>query len=91
MSEMWANPEEIISVLVWLWDRPGHRQEAAVRPMGERRGRNHELDEAHRPNPPAETGRSKRVYLNQPSFGLQTPILPSLKIMKCERTSKNDL
>ena len=24
----------------WPWDRPGHRQESAVRPMGERRGRN---------------------------------------------------
>ena len=43
VSERWANLEEIINV---PWDRPGHRQEAAVRPMGERRERKPELDEA---------------------------------------------
>ena len=59
MSERWANPEEIISVPVWTWDRLGHWQEVAVRPMGERRGRNHEIDEAPFPKPPAEAGPSK--------------------------------
>ena len=65
VSERRANPEEIFSVLVWPWDRPGHRQEAAVRPVGERRDRNPELDEAPLPKLPAEAGPSKRVYLKQ--------------------------
>ena len=66
VSERWANLEEIINVPVWPRDRPGHRQEAAVRPMGERRGRNHELDTKHPfPKPPAEAGPSKRVYTRQ--------------------------
>ena len=30
----------IINIPVWPWDRPGHQQEVAVRPMGERRERN---------------------------------------------------
>ena len=68
MSERWANPEEIISVLVCPWDRPGHRQEAAVRPVGERRGLSHELDEAPFPKPPAEAGPLKREYLNKSDF-----------------------
>ena len=68
MSERWTNPEEIISVPVWLRDRPGHQQEAAVRPMGERRERNSELDEAPLPKPLAEAGPSKRVYLKQSDF-----------------------
>ena len=42
VSERCANPEEIISVPVWL----GRGQEAAVRPIGERHGRNHKLDKA---------------------------------------------
>ena len=47
----------------------GHRQEAAVRPTGERRGGlNHELHEALLPKPPAEAGPSKRVYLKQFDF-----------------------
>ena len=68
VSERWANPEVIINVPVWPWDRLGHRQEAAVRPMGERRDRNHELDKAPFPKPPAEAGPSKRVYLKQSDF-----------------------
>ena len=68
VPERWTNPEEIINIPVWPWDRPGHRQEAAVRPMGERRDRNHEPDEALLPKPPAEAGPSKRVYLKQSDF-----------------------
>ena len=68
VSERWANPEEIINVPVWPWDRPGHQQEAAVRPTGARRERNHELDEAPLPKPPAEAGSSKRVHLKQSDF-----------------------
>ena len=64
----WANLEEIINVLVWPWDRLGHRQEAAVRPMGGRRERNPELDEAHLPKPPAGAEPSRRVYLKQSDF-----------------------
>ena len=53
--------------------RSGHgtdldRQAAAARPMGERRDRNHEPDEALLPKPPAEAGPSKRVYLKQSDF-----------------------
>ena len=55
VSERWAN-------------RPGRRQEAVVRHMGERHGRDHELDEATLPKPPAETGQSKSVYLKQSDF-----------------------
>ena len=36
--------------------------------MGERRGLNHELDEALLPKPPAEAGPLKRVYLKQSDF-----------------------
>ena len=68
VSEKWANPEEIINVPVWPWDRLGHRQAAAVRPVGERRERNTKLDEALLPKPPADTGPSKRVYLKQSDF-----------------------
>ena len=62
-----ANPEEIINVLVWPL---GHRQEAAVRPMGERRERDRspELDEAPLSKPLAEIFPSKRVYLKQSDF-----------------------
>ena len=67
VSERSANPEEIISVSGHGTDF-GHRQEAAVRPMGERRGLNHELDEALLPKPPASAGPSKRVYLKQSDF-----------------------
>ena len=49
-----ANYEEIISAPLWPCDRLGHRQEAPVRPMEERLGCNHELDEAPLPKPPAE-------------------------------------
>ena len=68
VSERWANPEEIINVPVCPWDRPEHRQEAGVRPMGARRERNHELDEAPFPKPPAGAGPSERVYLKQSDF-----------------------
>ena len=37
VPERWTNPEEIVNIPVWPWDRPGHRQAAAVRSMGERR------------------------------------------------------
>ena len=33
VPERWANPEEIVNIPVWPWDRPGHPQAAAVRPM----------------------------------------------------------
>ena len=56
VPERWTNPEEIVNIPVWPWDRPGHRQAAAVRTMGERRDRNHEPDEAFLPKPPAEAG-----------------------------------
>ena len=46
----------------------GNRQEVAVRPMGERRERNPEMDEAPLHKPPAETRPSKRVYLKQSVF-----------------------
>ena len=65
VPERWTNPEEIVST---PWDRLGHRQPAAVRPMGERRDRNHEPDEALLPKPPAEAGPPKRVYLKQSDF-----------------------
>ena len=68
VPERWTNPEEIVNIPVWPWDRPGHQQAAAVRPMGERRDRNHESDEALLPWPPAEAGPSKRVYLKQSDF-----------------------
>ena len=68
MSERWANPEEITNVPVCPWDRPEHRQEAGVRPMGARRERKHELDEAPFPKPPAGAGPSERVYLKQSDF-----------------------
>ena len=68
VPERWTNPEEIVNIPVWPWDRPGHRQAAAVRPMGERRDRNDEPDEALLPKPPAEAGPSKRVYLKQSDF-----------------------
>ena len=68
VSEKWANPEEIINVPVWPRDRPGHRQEAAIRPVGERRERNTELDEAPLAKPPADAGPSKRVHLEQSDF-----------------------
>ena len=68
VPERWTNPEEIVNIPVWPWDRPGHRQAAAVRPMGERRDRNHEPDEALLPKPPAEAGPSKRVYPKQSDF-----------------------
>ena len=68
VSERWANPEEIINVPVCPWDRPEHRQEAGVRPMGARRERKHELDEAPFPKPPAGAGPSERVYLKQSDF-----------------------
>ena len=68
VPERWTNPEEIVNIPVWPWDRPGHWQAAAVRPMGERRDRNHEPDEALLPKPPAEAGPSKRVYLKQSDF-----------------------
>ena len=58
VPERWSKPEEIVNIPVWPWDRPGHRQAAAVRPMGERRDRNHEPDEALLP----------RVYLKQSDF-----------------------
>ena len=67
-GDLWTNPEEIVNIPVWPWDLPGHRQAAAVRPMGERRDRNHEPDEALLPKPPAEAGPSKRVYLKQSDF-----------------------
>ena len=68
VPERWTNPEEIVNIPVWPWDRPGHRQAAAARPMGKRRDRNHEPDEALLPKPPAEAGPSKRVYLKQSDF-----------------------
>ena len=68
VPERWTNPEGIVNIPVWPWDRPEHRQAAAVRPMGERRDRNHEPDEALLPKPPAEAGPSKRVYLKQSDF-----------------------
>ena len=68
VPERWTNPEEIVNIPVWAWDRPGHRQAGAVRPMGERRDRNHEPDEALLPKPLAEAGPSKRVYLKQSDF-----------------------
>ena len=68
VPERWTNPEEIVNIPVWPWDRPGHRQAAAVRPMGDRRDRNHEPDEALLPKHPAEAGPSKRVYLKQSDF-----------------------
>ena len=68
VPERWTNLEEIVNTPVWPWDRPGHRQAAAVRPMGERRDRNHEPDEALLPKPPAEAGPSKSVYLKQSDF-----------------------
>ena len=64
----WTNLEKIVNRPVWPSDRLGHRQAATVRPMGERRDRNHEPDEALLPKPPAEAGPSKRVYLEQSDF-----------------------
>ena len=61
VSERWANPQETINVLVWPWNRPGLRQEAAVRPMGERRESNPELDEAHVEESVLETVRFRRT------------------------------
>ena len=46
---------------IWPWNRPWHWQDAAVRHMWERRGRNHEFDEAPLPKPLGEIGPSKRV------------------------------
>ena len=68
VSEKWANPEEILNVPVWPRDRTGHRQEAAIRPVGERRERDTELDEAPLPKPLADAGPSKRVHLDQSDF-----------------------
>ena len=65
VSERRANPEEIVNVPVWPWDRPGHQEEAAVRPMGQRRERNLERDEAPIPKAPAEAAPSMRVSLKQ--------------------------
>ena len=50
VSERFANLEEIVNVPVWPWDRPGHRQEAAVRLIGERPERNPDLDETPFPS-----------------------------------------
>ena len=59
MSEMWANLEKIISVL--------DRQEAAVPPMGERRGRNHELDEAPFPSRRTQSSARRHTSTRSPS------------------------
>ena len=62
MSEKWADTEEIINVPVWPCDRPGHQQEAAVRPRRARRERNPDLDEAPLTKPPAVAAPSKSDF-----------------------------